>query len=295
MTDLRPMLACKDASKIRFPVYASPKLDGIRALVRGGVVLSRTLKPIPNQHVQRLFGRAELEGFDGELIVGKSYGNDVMQRTTSGVMRIEGEPDVSYCVFDLWDVNGPFSLRLEYLREKAATAHDVFVLGQSLVLTQNQLDEYEAEWVGRKYEGVMVRDPDGKYKYGRATAKEGYLTKVKRHETDEAVVVGVEELMHNDNEATTDNLGHTKRSTHAAGKRPAGVLGALVCETPAGVRFNIGTGFSAAQRDAIWQDYHTTNRTPIGWYAKYRHFAVTGVKDAPRFPVFLGWRHPDDI
>jgi DNA ligase-1 len=290
MSTLKPMLACKDASKIRFPVYASPKLDGIRALVRDGVVLSRTLKPIPNQHVQRLFGRPELEGFDGELIVGAPYGDDVMQRTTSGVMRIEGEPDVTYYVFDLWDCpDVVFTDRYEVLRENRKIA-SVLLLTQEKILTQNQLDEYEAECIAEGYEGVMVRDPYGKYKYGRATAKEGYLTKIKRFEDSEAVVVGVEELMHNDNEATTDNLGHTKRSTHAAGKRPAGVLGALVCETPAGVRFNIGTGFSAEQRALLWDKPEL-----IGKYAKYRHFAVTGVKDAPRFPVFLGFRHPEDM
>ncbi len=294
MTNLKPMLACKDASKTRFPLYASPKLDGIRALVKDGVVLSRTLKPIPNRHVQKLFGRAEYEGLDGELIVGEPFGSDVMQRTTSGVMRIEGEPAVTFYVFDRWDLPGePFLVRYDAIGH-ASMAWDEACkplrLEQSLVLTQNQLDEYEAECLASGYEGVMVRDPEGLYKYGRATAKEGYLTKIKRFEDSEAECIGVVELMHNDNAAEKDNLGHTKRSTAIAGKRPAGTLGALKCRTPEGVEFEIGTGFTADQRQLLWDKPEL-----IGRLVKYKHFAITGVKDKPRFPVFLGFRSRLDV
>ena len=51
---MKPMLAalCEDVTKLRYPVIASPKLDGIRALVIDGQLVSRTLKPIPNRYVQ---------------------------------------------------------------------------------------------------------------------------------------------------------------------------------------------------------------------------------------------------
>jgi DNA ligase-1 len=61
---MRPMLACKDATGLKFPLLASAKIDGVRALVKDGKVLSRSLKPIPNRHVQEMFG--SLEGADGE-------------------------------------------------------------------------------------------------------------------------------------------------------------------------------------------------------------------------------------
>ena len=52
-------------------LWVSPKLDGIRAIIRDGVVMSRSLKPIPNKHVQRILGNSPgIEGYDGELIVG---------------------------------------------------------------------------------------------------------------------------------------------------------------------------------------------------------------------------------
>ncbi len=97
----RPMLSGEVAlPKLRYPVIASAKLDGIRAIVIDCVVYSRSMKPIRNKHVQRLFGRAGYNGYDGELIVGPANAEDVYRVTSSGVMSAGGEPDVAFHVFD---------------------------------------------------------------------------------------------------------------------------------------------------------------------------------------------------
>jgi DNA ligase 1 len=318
-TEFQPMLAAKTPAEgfaYRFPLLVSPKLDGIRAIIRGGVVLSRSLKPIPNRHVQFLFGRPSLEGLDGELIVGAptgrdANGDDVMQRTTKGVMRIEGEPEVTFHVFDhsmrpeLGFMDRLEAARLQAIHDKwrpspeeaLAAETSVAVVGHVEASNQDHLDNLEAVFLESGFEGAMVRDPNGLYKFGRSTAKEGGLIKVKRFEDAEAVVVGFEERMHNDNEKTVDNLGHTKRSTHQENKHPAGDLGALVCAIGTGtlsnpqVVFNIGTGFTQGQRTRLWQERESL----VGRIVKYKSFTAAGVKDAPRFPVFLGWRHPDDL
>ena len=242
------MLAAKleDVGPLQYPLLVSCKLDGVRALIINGVVMSRSLKPIPNRHVQKLFGRPELEGLDGELCVGPPNAPDLMQKTMSGVMSPDGEPDVTYHVFDLHDTHP-----LVTFRERLALVHEV---QQPLVrpvthwyaYDQGELDALEARCLAEGYEGAMIRTPNGLYKQGRCGKKQPWLVKVKRFVDDEAVVIGVEELMHNDNEATTNELGRTKRSTHQAGKRPAGVLGALVCRTKEGVEFNIRAAVSVA-------------------------------------------------
>src|SRR5690606_27777905 len=113
---------------------------------------------------------------------------------------------------------------------------------------------------------------------GRSTAREGHLLKLKRFTDGEAVVIGFEELMHNANEATKDELGYTKRSTHADGKVPMGTLGALkVRDLTTGIEFSIGTGYTAAQRRKLWD----ARDTLVGKVVKYKHFEG-GVKDAPR-------------
>ena len=52
----------------------------------------------------------------------------------------------------------------------------------------------------------------------------------------------------------------------------------------------IGTGFDAADRDDLWAEQDKL----MGRIVKYKSFPV-GVKDAPRHPVWLGFRHPDDM
>ena len=87
---------------IEFPVYASPKIDGVRMYVKDSTGYSRSNKTIPNKHVQSLiknFGDA-LEGFDGELVVGLPNDPDVYNKTSGAVRREASVPDVHFCVFD---------------------------------------------------------------------------------------------------------------------------------------------------------------------------------------------------
>jgi DNA ligase-1 len=101
MTQFKPMLAGKtDGKNLTFPVLASPKLDGVRAIIINGRVMSRSLKEIPNTHVQKLFGKKQYEGLDGELIVGAPTAPNVYRRTMSGVMSADEEPGVGFFVFD---------------------------------------------------------------------------------------------------------------------------------------------------------------------------------------------------
>jgi DNA ligase-1 len=121
--------------------------------------------------------------------------------------------------------------------------------------------------------------------------KEGWLLKLKRFADSEAVVLAVNQLMHNTNEATTDKLGHTERSSHKAGKVPALAVGSLlVRDIKTGVDFELGTGFTEDQRYALWKKRGEL----VSRVVKYKYQPV-GVKDKPRFPVFLGFRDKRDL
>ena len=69
-------------------------------------------------------------------------------------------------------------------------------------------------------EGLILRNPDGMYKYGRSTPKEQLSIKLKFFEQDEFEVVGFEERYTNTNEATTNELGYTSRSSHKSNLLP---------------------------------------------------------------------------
>jgi DNA ligase-1 len=290
---MKPMLAAQvDLALLRYPVIASPKLDGVRCLIMDGVAVSRNLKPIPNAFTQRLFGRSELDGLDGELIVGEDSGPGVFRRTTSGVMSEDGEPAVWFHVFDdfRWGGN-PFKERFQAARKRAKAGVKVEVVEHVNLTSEEALLKYEAMTLADGYEGVMLRDPAGVYKQGRSTAKEGGLLKLKRFLDSEAKVLGFTPLMHNLNELTRDALGRAERSSHQAGKKPAALLGSLqVRDVKSGVEFELGTGFDHETRKVLWVDRDRLK----GRIVKYK-FQPVGVKDKPRFPVFLGFRDVRDL
>ena len=301
---VRPMLAAptkaKDLQALRFPLLASTKIDGLRALCRRNPetgkpeIVSRTLKLIPNDYVQHMFAVEELVGLDGELVVGLPTDKNLMQQTTSGCMSKEGCPDVRWYVFDKWDEDTPYVHRAVSAKEAVYSTdapNDVVWVSHHPVYNLKELEELEDKWVKEGYEGMMLRSPNGPYKQNRSTLKEGYLLKVKRFADDEAEVLGFEEQQRNDNEATTDERGYTKRSTHAAGKVAAGILGALLvrdCKT--GIEFSIGTGFTLEQRKNLWEG----RKYLVGKIVTYKHFAI-GVVDKPRFPTFKAFRDKRDM
>ena len=285
MKKVKPMLAVEvDLGKLRYPCVVSPKLDGIRCLVKDGVVVSRSLKPIRNKHTQLMF--SPLEGFDGELIVGEPTASDVFQKTTSGVMSIEGTPKVTYHVFDKWNVEGHYEDRLSWLCDLPKGC----VLVQSTwCYNQEELLSCYNKYINQGYEGVMVRDPSKPYKFGRATGNSQELLKLKPFVDDEFKVVGFTERMHNSNGAVRNELGNLERSSSKEGLVPTNSLGALVVEYGE-TTFEVGTGFTDEQRKDIWlnqDDY-------LGKLVKVRYQEI-GVKDKPRFPSFQGFRHEDDL
>lgn len=290
MIRFKPMLAGKaDLDNIKFPVMASPKLDGVRVIVYDGVVYSRNFKRIPNDYVQALFGRKECHGFDGELIVGDATSDTVFQATTSGVMTGAGKPDVTLHAFDFIGSTSHFKFRYEVLVGLANKLKHVKVVPHVLIENIEELNAYEEECVAQGYEGIMIRDPQGKYKHGRSTTKEGGLLKIKRFEDDEAVVIGCEELMTNLNEQELDNLGHKVRSSKKEGLVPAGKLGALIVKHKTFGEFKIGSGFTEDTRIKLWCERDELK----GRLAKFK-YQPSGVKDKPRFPVFLGFRNKID-
>lgn len=289
MTAFKPMLAAKKCSEYHFPLLASPKLDGIRCLVVNSVVVGRSLKPIPNRHVQWLFGRPQFDGLDGELIVGSPTAKDCFHRTSSGVMSMDGEPQVMFHTFDAWHLRDrPFIERLQFVITHRHEGYCEPVV-QTEVKTEAEINALLNHYIGEGFEGLMLRRPDSPYKYGRSTPKEAYLVKIKPFEDNEAEIVGVVELFRNMNEATTNLLGQTERSSAKSGKVAGNVLGALVVrDIKTGVQFEIGSGFTAQQRQDMWRS------DIVGKIIKYRS-QPSGVKDKPRFPVFLGFRDAVDM
>lgn len=288
---VKPMLAGKvNLTKLKYPVMASPKLDGVRGMVEDSTLRSRSWKTFPNPFVQDRFSIGFYNGLDGELILGDPRAKDVYRVTNGALQREIGEPDVKFYVFDEFDNSEPYTNRLANLVDFYGEDH-IVVVEQNVIHSEGELLEYEESVLGLGYEGVMVRNPDGFYKHGRASENSQELLKLKRFEDSEAVIIDVYEEMHNGNEATRNAFGRTERSSHQANLTGKGTLGGLVVrDSKSGVEFQIGSGFDAAERFQLW----AARKSIIGQVVKYKYFAV-GVKDKPRHPVYLGPRAQWDL
>jgi DNA ligase-1 len=284
----KPLLASQvdDLSGIKYPVYASYKLDGIRCVIFNGTAYSRSMKPIPNKQIQQwaMDNALALEGVDGEFIVGSPTSETVFRDTTSFVMSHDKVENFSLYAFDVVYAEKPFKERLIALEQKVLPS-DTKVLDQHLIGSSVDLERFRTLAVEQGYEGAMVRSVEGKYKQGRSSVKEGILLKMKLFKDAEFEVVGYECKYHNTNEATTNELGRTARSTSKAGLVAMDTLGVLYLRTPEGKEFGCGSGYDDKTRDELW----AVRESLIGQLATVKYFDVGGY-DVPRFGVFKGIR-----
>ena len=231
--------------------WVSEKLDGVRAYWDGERLRSRKGNPInaPPWFVAHL-PRVPL---DGELWMGRG----AFERLSGAVRRQRPDDaqwrEIRFMVFDLPSSPATFDRRLQRLREMFETVASPYValVEQFRVSGRAELMERLERVVAGGGEGLMLHKGSSLYAAGRSDD----LLKLKTHEDAEAVVIG-----------------------HLPGKgRLTGRLGALLVETPEGLRFRLGTGFSDEER---------RNPPPLGATVTYRHHGRTR-NGVPRFASFL--------
>ena len=295
----RPLLAAtiennEQLDKLTYPLIASPKVDGIRCINHPNLgPITRSSKLIRNDHVRLKLSTIACTDLDGELVSGPIAAPDVFNRTTSAVMTGSGTPEFMYHIFDSSILSGlPYERRLQDLepRMKAIRASGIdYVRELPWREVRNSTDILDAEvdWLAHGFEGVMLRNPQGKYKQNRSTLKEQILMKLKRFTDAEAEVIGFEPLERNTNPQTRNLQGLAERSDHKAGKVQVETLGRLRVRDLSGRfgEFTVGSGFDASTRDQIWSDRPRYQ----GRVIKYK-FQEIGIVEAPRFPIYLGFR-----
>jgi len=282
----RPMLAYtyEASQKLTFPKLMSPKIDGIRGLIVNGTVRSRSFRFIPNRQVQAMFGHSKYNGLDGEFALGAINNPNTYRNTVSYISSFDREGDIEFHVFDdFTDVNVPFYKRLLSAHNKCSGA--VKYLDHTEVNSFDEFESYEKKMIDLNYEGVIGRDPEGLYKYGRATEIEQSLFKVKAFIDDEAEVLDIIQYHKNDNPQVLNPLGYLERSKKLSNLSPEEKVGALMCVNSNGIVFTVGAGLTDKERIDYWRNPSLI----LGKTIKYKCQKYTDY-DKPRQPVYLGLR-----
>lgn len=156
-----------DAGRLRFPLLASPKIDGIRVSITERGPLTRGGGLLPNEHF-REYLKAFI-GIDGELTFGDPVAPDVVQRSIAAGMSRKGPRPEAGLIFWAFDhflyPEQPYAARyrLAELLVKNANFPHVEIVPQHEVSSQEELDKIETLYVHMGFEGVMLRKPEGRY------------------------------------------------------------------------------------------------------------------------------------
>lgn len=311
-------------------MFQQPKIDGMRILFDDGVARSRTWLPWTQRHLQAFAkDHADLiHGWDCEGLPGLHDSTNpdpnAFRDAMSGIRAADGSKEMTLFLFDNWD---PSYQRVAYQDRLTAITRDVYEGAIKLpdkqwdhgydgiifkgdeyrikvivcptipVYNLDEINRNHLEFVARGWEGSMLRRWKAPYKYNQATVREGWLIKIKDVEDDEAVIDGFEPAYENTNEATTNALGLTQRSSHKGNLVEKDYLGCFnvhLLKNPA-IKFSIGVfrGYSIEDRRALLKKAMAGELDKA--IIKFEHQGYGGGYDKPRTPVMISLRDAIDV
>mgnify|MGYP003335312217 FL=1 len=186
-----PMLAHKfkdNKSKVEFPVFVQPKLNGMRMLFDGDMGWSRGNKEIIPEVIQHL--KFDTDGFilDGELML---PGNQLLQESMTAIKKFRPElsPTLIYHVYDVVDSDLPYAKRYQLIVDICRNApKNVKIVQTELVKNEDDIMKYHKKFVKDGFEGTMVRFPEFPYEIGKRSYS---LLKLKDFTDDEYRIVDI--------------------------------------------------------------------------------------------------------
>lgn len=267
---MNPMLAKdynKEGHRIQYPCSIQPKLDGVRALayLEGGKIVyrSRGGKYYPNikeidDEIGTIFEKNNTLVLDGEL-----YCHDmILQDIVSAVKKHNSNTHkIQYHIFDVATEQFKWNARLRLLNKmigyiKSEQLERVRVVPTQIISNPDEMKSHHKTYVQVGYEGVMLRNQDGMYKFNHRSPD---LQKFKTFQDSEFLVIGVEQ----------DAYGH----------------GVCILKVKNDLIFKAKLAGNDRERTDVWENRDNY----IGQYAtvKYQAFTKDGV---PQFPVLVAFR-----
>lgn len=314
MKTFKPLLAPNesvDLTTLQYPLLASNKLDGIRCIFKNGEILSRSLKQIQNKQLRERFEpiRKWTEQ-TGNIIDGEIYSpNLTFQEITHYVMTqdlyqpkvgtskgLESLPDhLNFYAFDFLyggQIHHPFQERIKALEEVIKQLKTPFIklVEHEILNSEIEVQTHFQYALKEGVEGLMLRNPNASYKFGRGTIKEGIIYKVKPFVTFDAEIIGVVQSteVREGAEKKVNELGRSVTSKKKDDR-------VLIDKASAfnvlyeGKELKVTLAMDDNEKTEVWKN----REFYIGKTIEYKGMLV-GSKDVPRHPVFLRFRTDKD-
>lgn len=276
--------------KLRYPVLATLKKDGIRA-VRTSDLFSCQMHLIPNVSIRHRSMKLPA-GFDCELWNPSLSYDQIESIVMTGKTEHPLSDQIQFHVLD-WYSDKLYPQRMDdvsrYLAkmQMCGETDDIDFEHPHQFESALSLFNFFTQCEYEQGEGVCFRTLNSPYKQGRSTLREQYLVKLCRYVRSEVTIVGFEEQLLNKNSAKRNPIGMMDRSSRQDNLIGKGTLGAFLVRDSNGLEFRVGTGvgLTDARRLQIWMEQEKWLGKQITIKSKNH-----GVKVKPRSPVFVGFR-----
>lgn len=285
------MLANHYTAKVKFPILAQPKIDGIRMIsgIINNSLQTSSRKSNEFHHMKELkeevFDLLSID-FEGRIFDGELYSYTLSFDELSGVVRSKNtrnpkEEEIIYLVFDIIDLGLSCQERMEvFTGETWSTSGELQIWDPSKkkfiskitdkvsyvrtwwIEDEETLFEFEDAVLKKGFEGVMVRLPNSNY----VPRRSNNLLKLKKNLDEEGEIVGF-----------TDGMGDETGKVIWKVKDPRGNI------VPMRPRGNF------AERE----EYFENGEDYIGKIVTYKCFEINKKSGIPRFPRVIRFRADD--
>ena len=266
-----PMLAQdynKYKSKVEFPCYIQPKLDGYRMVYHGGKMYSRNGKEYTILQNSKLAEELKHVPFvlDGELYVHnklkfEDYG--ILRKQKLSEKDVEGEQKLNSMEYHVYDIitDDDYETRMKKLYNFADHVNFRFIkfVRTNICHNTKDVDINNEQFLSEGYEGSIIRNAKGLYK----TKYRSYdLLKYKKFDDDEFEIVDFL------SEADVLNKGDN--------------VIVWICQTKDGKPFNVPSKGTREERNNLFNN----GKKYIGKKLSVQYFGLTS-EGIPRFPKSL--------
>jgi DNA ligase-1 len=302
MKTFKPMLAPNekvDIKNLAYPLLVSYKLDGIRCIFKDGQMYSRALKQFPNVQLRKRFEYlAKLSKEKNIILDGELLAKSLTFNELSGITRqLDKElPDdlYFYCFDCIKDekIDVPFNSRTNIAIINLPLEKYTKLLKQNYIKSPEEIELLYKEALDWGCDGLILRSPEGRYKFGRGTIKEALIYKLKPFQTFDAKIIGVIQgtEVREGAEKKINELGRSVTSKKIADR-------VLIEKAAAFIVIYEGKELKVtiAETDLVKENIWKNQEDYIGKWIEYKAMKVGMKEDGlPRHPTTIRFRTDKD-
>lgn len=300
MKQFKPLLAPNeeiDIKILKYPLLASYKIDGIRCILKDGQMFSRSLKSFPN--IRLRYHLAPLKNYCKDkniLLDGELYCPSLQFNELSGLCRQLDKPlpeDFKFYCFDMVrnnEFNEIFCNRIDNLKQANIKENHMILVEEKEVNNPEEANRYYEEALEWGCDGLILRNPLGIYKFGRARIKENIIFKMKPFRTFDAKIIRIGQAteVREEAEKKVNELGMSVTSK----KKEDRILidkASVFYVIYDGKELKVSIALTDEEKIEIWKNQNKY----IGRWIEYKGMLV-GSKDLPRHPTLVRLREDKD-